>query len=96
MRRYISCRFAMRHDKPSRLQRPGHLHHPHRRPVARRLQRTPIRVKPVATPDRTLNLDVVVQRHPRSVNAKLTQHGRARSKLNYEPLGQLQRHRTTP
>ena len=54
------------------MHRPPHPGHPRRRSVAGTLQQSSIRVKPVATPDRTLNLDDVVQGHPRGVNAKLS------------------------
>ena len=48
------------------LQPTGHLRHLRRRPMARTLQRTPVRVKPVAAPNGTVHLDDIIQHHPRS------------------------------
>ena len=48
------------------LQSTGHLRHLRRRPMARTLQRTPVRVKPVAAPNGTVHLDDIIQHHPRS------------------------------
>ena len=56
----------------ARRHRPSQLHHYRGRPVAGALNRSPVPVKPVATPRHALHLDDIVQRHPRGVNPKLS------------------------
>ena len=56
----------------ARRHRPSQLHHYRGRPVAGALNRSPVPVKPVATPRHALHLDDIVQRHPRGVNAKFS------------------------
>ena len=53
-------------DAPKRAQRhrPRQLSHYHSRLVTGTLNRSPVRVKPVATAGRTLHLDYAVQHHP--------------------------------